>query len=162
MAASIHPSRPTGQTKGNPAMTIRVVLALLCAVFWATAADAQGFQRVLGCGQGEPPPGLSPGSQDANGNGCVTPGAGTPIANSFTQLTPTVATGLSPPAGATWVLITVEGQPVRWCDDGTVPTSTVGQLAPVGTSMFYKINTLAAIQFIQVAPSATIDVSFYQ
>ena len=143
-------------------MTIRVVLALLCAVFWATAADAQGFQRVPGCGQASPPPGFSPGSQDANGNGCVTPGAGTPIAGSFTQLTPTVATGLSPPTGATWVLITVEGQSVRWCDDGTVPTSTVGQLAPVGTTMFYKINTLSAILFIQTAGSATLDVSYYK
>lgn len=74
-------------------MTIRVMFALLCALFWTTAADAQGLQRVPSCGTGTPGPGMSPGTQDTTGNGCV---SGTFAPGSLTQVTldiKTVTTG---------------------------------------------------------------------
>ncbi len=57
-------------------MTIRVVLALLCAVLWASAAGAQGLQRVPNCGDGQPPPGTSVGTQDMTGRECVSSATG--------------------------------------------------------------------------------------
>jgi hypothetical protein len=70
------------------------------------------------------------------------------------------ATKLTVPAGATLVALSVEGQPVRYRDDGVAPTSSVGVLMPVGGPWPYTSN-LAGIQFIQTASSSTIDACFY-
>jgi len=52
------------------------------------------------------------------------------------------------------------GKYVRWRDDGTAPTSTVGiSLAP-GEKLFYDGN-LADIQFIEESASAKLNVSYY-
>lgn len=117
---------------------------LLLAVFFLTALIGQA------AAQGTP----------------VTPVPGQPIANSFQQITPSTATALTVPSGATWAYITVEGQSVRWRDDGTAPTSSVGWLLPVGAAMYYKVSgssgPLSALQFIQTIATATIDVSYYK
>lgn len=73
----------------------------------------------------------------------------------------TSASLLSVPAGATIAYITVEGAPVRWRDDGTAPTATVGTLVGVGSQIIYS-GSLAAIQFIQQSATATLDVSYYK
>lgn len=77
---------------------------------------------------------------------------------------PSVATNLTPPAGATTAVITVETQAVRYRDDGVAPTSSIGQpLAVTGASppLVYSGN-LSAIQFIQQVAGAVIDVSYYR
>ena len=71
------------------------------------------------------------------------------------------ATSLIVPAGATIADITIEGQPIRYRDDGVAPTTTVGMLLYQSQSFRY-IGNLAAIQFIQTAVAATLDISYYR
>lgn len=79
----------------------------------------------------------------------------------YQQITPlTAATALTVPARASYAVITVEGQPVRWRDDGTNPTASVGNPLPVGATLIYDGN-LAAIKFIQTAVAGTINVAYY-
>lgn len=76
----------------------------------------------------------------------------------FQQLTPTSATGLTVPAGATLAVIVGATLAFSWRDDGTAPTSTVGMIWPVGTPLYYAGN-LGAIQFISA--TGTVNVSYY-
>lgn len=71
------------------------------------------------------------------------------------------ATALTVPPGATVADITIEGQPIRYRDDGTAPTSTVGMLLYQSQSFRY-IGSLSAIKFIQTAATATLDISYYK
>ena len=50
---------------------------------------------------------------------------------------------------ASWALIECESQQVRWRDDGTAPTSTVGILMNVGDILTYDGTKLAALKFIE-------------
>lgn len=70
------------------------------------------------------------------------------------------ATTLTVPSGATSAVIVAQTQSVRWRDDGTNPTGTVGMLLPVNTHFDYHGN-LSAIAFIETAASAAINVSYY-
>jgi hypothetical protein len=79
----------------------------------------------------------------------------------FQQITSlSASTALTVPSGATLALIVPEGQAVRWRDDGTAPTASVGMPIFVGASLSYDGN-LKNIQFIQQAASATLNVSYY-
>ncbi len=69
------------------------------------------------------------------------------------------ATGLTVPAGAVVALVCVEGGSVRYRDDGTAPTATVG--IPLSGCMSYA-GPLSAIQFISVGASSTIDALYYR
>lgn len=81
---------------------------------------------------------------------------------SFQQLAvPAGAVFLTPPAGAQFAIITVETAAVRWRDDGTAPTSTIGMLQAIGSTFTYFGN-LAKIQFIQVAAGASLDITYYR
>lgn len=71
------------------------------------------------------------------------------------------ATALTVPTGATIAYVTVETQGVRWRDDGTSPTASIGNPVAAGAQLVYSGN-LSAIKFIQQAASATIDVAYYQ
>ena len=72
------------------------------------------------------------------------------------------ATGLGAiPAGAIMCLIACENANVRWRDDGTNPTSSVGMLFSAGQEFQYSGN-LAAIKFIAVSGSPVLDVTFYR
>ena len=70
------------------------------------------------------------------------------------------STALTVPTGATMALIVVETQGVRWRDDGTAPTASVGMPLATGVSLSYD-GDLKAIRFIQQALSATLNVSYY-
>ena len=70
------------------------------------------------------------------------------------------STALTVPGGATMALIVSEAQAVRWRDDGTAPTASIGMPLAVGTSLSYD-GDLKAIRFIQQAASATLNVSYY-
>lgn len=67
---------------------------------------------------------------------------------------------LAVPAGATSAVIQAEAQAVRWRDDGTAPSATVGMTIAAGGELLYDGN-LAALKFIEVAASAKLNVSFY-
>lgn len=64
------------------------------------------------------------------------------------------------PQGATLALIVPETQNVRWRDDGTDPTASVGMPIFVGGSLSYD-GDFNKIKFIEVTASAKINVSFY-
>ena len=64
------------------------------------------------------------------------------------------------PQGATLALIVPESQNVRWRDDGTNPTASVGMPIFVGASLSYD-GDFNKIKFIEESASAKINVSFY-
>lgn len=65
------------------------------------------------------------------------------------------------PAGATSALIVAEAQAIRWRDDGTNPTASVGMTAAVGAPFYYS-GTLSAFAVISATSGAKLDVSFYR
>lgn len=79
----------------------------------------------------------------------------------FQQIT-TLGTSqsLTVPMNAQWARIEAEAQTVRWRDDGTDPTPTVGMTLVAGAGMDYHGN-LAEIEFIEVAAGAKLNVTYY-
>jgi hypothetical protein len=49
---------------------------------------------------------------------------------------------------------------VRWRDDGTAPTASIGMPLAIGVSLSYD-GDLKAIRFIEVLASANLNVSYY-
>jgi len=72
------------------------------------------------------------------------------------------AAPLTVPAGAKFVYITVESDNVRYRDDGTAPTATVGMSLQTGTQNFLYAGNISALQFISTTGTATLDVSYYK
>ena len=70
------------------------------------------------------------------------------------------AAALTVPTGAKVALINTEDQNVRWRDDGTAPTTTVGCVIEPG-SYFSYTGDLSAIRFIEETASAKLNVSYY-
>ena len=70
------------------------------------------------------------------------------------------AASLTVPAGATFALIICQTQAVRWRDDGTAPSATVGMPLAVGTLLEYD-GDLKRIQFFQQAASAALNIAYY-
>lgn len=60
----------------------------------------------------------------------------------------------------TFALIIAEGKDVRWRDDGTNPTASVGMPLAVGVPLQYD-GDLTGIKFIEVAASAKLNISYY-
>jgi hypothetical protein len=60
-----------------------------------------------------------------------------------------------------YCLILAETQSVRWRDDGTAPTASVGMLLEPGVPFAYD-GDLNKIRFIEVTASAKLNVSFYR
>jgi hypothetical protein len=71
------------------------------------------------------------------------------------------ATALTVPTGATIAEVCVDTAPVRYRDDGTAPTASVGMPAAAGTCFAYS-GALAAIQFILASGSPVLNVSYYR
>jgi len=84
------------------------------------------------------------------------------IAVGFVQMTSlSSATGLSSiPSGAQYALINAEDQNVRWRDDGTNPTASVGMVLEAGDTMLYDMP-LSALKVIEETASAKLNVSYY-
>jgi hypothetical protein len=78
------------------------------------------------------------------------------------------ATGLTVPAvdkngnkqQPTFALIIAESKDVRWRDDGTDPTASVGMPMTVGVPLQYD-GDLTRIKFIETAASAKLNISYY-
>lgn len=77
----------------------------------------------------------------------------------ITSLATSVA--LTVPVGTSLALIQAQAQDVRWRDDGTDPTATVGMILSAGQTLEYDAADLAVVEFIQTAASATLNISYY-
>lgn len=76
----------------------------------------------------------------------------------------TTAIGLTVPVGAQRAVMVVEAQPLRYRDDGTDPTATVGMLA-VATTRFDIESREALLAFKAIrdgGTNATLSVSYYK
>ena len=92
------------------------------------------------------------------------PGAYAPLGyQQITAGTLASATPLTVPAGATIAVVESEAASVRWRDDGTAPTATVGMiLAPNNVLTLSGAAELAAVQFILLSGSPLVDISYYK
>jgi hypothetical protein len=60
------------------------------------------------------------------------------------------------------VLIGCTGASVRFRDDGTAPTATVGMLLPGSAVPFYYDGNLAQLSFIETTASAVVNILYYE
>jgi len=67
---------------------------------------------------------------------------------------------LTVPSGAALALITPETQAVRWRDDGTNPTASVGMPLAAGSTLEYD-GKLGTIAFIEQTASAKLNIAYY-
>ena len=67
---------------------------------------------------------------------------------------------LKRPTGARVAKIQALTQDVRWRDDGTDPSSTVGMVLAAGTDMLYT-GDLLKIKFFEAAASAELNITYY-
>ncbi len=73
------------------------------------------------------------------------------------------ATALTVPTGspnARIALIQAEAQSVRWRDDGTDPSATVGTIITANSILLYD-GDLSAIKFFEAAGGGILNVSYY-
>jgi hypothetical protein len=70
------------------------------------------------------------------------------------------STGLTVPDGTSFCMIQAETQSIRWRDDGTVPTASVGMLLAAGDTLHYTGKT-KNLRIIETTASAKINVSYY-
>ncbi len=66
------------------------------------------------------------------------------------------------PSGATVADVMVEAQAVRYRDDGTAPTATVGMPLAVGGEKIFVLNNLTALRFISQTAGAHLSIAFYK
>lgn len=71
------------------------------------------------------------------------------------------AASLTVPAGARLAIIQAETQGVRWRDDGTNPTATVGMVLAAGYDLVYS-GDLTTIRFFEVIASAKLNVAYFK
>lgn len=70
------------------------------------------------------------------------------------------STALTVPDGTGLVMIQAESQSIRWRDDGTAPTASVGMVIAVGDVLFYTGKS-KTIRLIETTASAKANVSYY-
>ncbi len=58
-------------------------------------------------------------------------------------------------------IISPETQNVRWRDDGTAPTASVGYLLAAGSELVYE-GSLDKLRFIEVTASAKLNICYYK
>jgi hypothetical protein len=71
------------------------------------------------------------------------------------------AATLTVPAGTQFAMIQAESQNVRWRDDGTAPTASVGMILAAGSTLEYDGSSFASLKFIEVAASAKLNVTYW-
>lgn len=108
----------------------------------------------------------------AGENGTAKASASNPVPVQAVSLTPlgyqqivsatlASATALTVPTGAQYAIIQNNGTTaVRYRDDGTDPTASIGQRLPNDKELFYEGN-LAALKFIYVTTGAILDIAYY-
>jgi len=80
----------------------------------------------------------------------------------FTGSTTGTAQGLTVPTGASIAYMTGEVQAVRYRDDGTAPTTSVGILIPVSQLPFIYTGPLTNFQFIGAVGGSILNISYYR
>lgn len=84
----------------------------------------------------------------------------------YLQVTVTTVQSLTVPAACNGVpalaIIKAETQAVRYRDDGTAPTATVGQPIAVTDAPISYEGTISALQFIAQTGSGVVDVLLYK
>lgn len=84
------------------------------------------------------------------------------LAKGYQQLVaPDTATALTVPAGANRALIQCTAQNVRWRDDGTNPTTTVGMLLLATSDGLWFTGDVVAMRVISAVAGAVVNVSYY-
>lgn len=79
----------------------------------------------------------------------------------YSQLTGlSSAQGVTVPSGANYALIRCESQNVRWRDDGTNPTASVGYPLNVGEELLYDSQDIANLKFIEQTASAKVNIQW--
>ncbi len=73
-----------------------------------------------------------------------------------------LSTACTIPAGATMAWLQAESANVRYRDDGTAPTASIGSLVLSGNPGIFYPGTLSALQFIAASGSPVLDVAFYR
>ena len=81
--------------------------------------------------------------------------------SSAASLTVPTTTPLGTVASPRIALLQCESQAVRWRDDGTSPTASVGMILNVGDQPYPYDGDLKKIKFIETAASAKLNVSYY-
>ena len=70
------------------------------------------------------------------------------------------AASCATPVRTAWAVICIETAGIRWRDDGTAPTASVGM--PVAAAQcFYYNGTFSALSIIAQSGSPVVDISFY-
>jgi hypothetical protein len=83
-------------------------------------------------------------------------------ANGYQQITSlSAATALTVPTGSTTAVIIAEAQAVRYRDDGTDPSASVGMPMAVGVTLTYT-GPLSKIKFIEQTGGAKLNISYYR
>lgn len=82
--------------------------------------------------------------------------------NGFQQITSVAAaTGITAPDGTKVAMIQVTTQNVRWRDDGTNPTTTIGMRLIANDILVYS-GVMSAIKFIEETGSAVLNITYYK
>lgn len=82
--------------------------------------------------------------------------------NGFERITDlSSAVGFTAPAGTRLAIFRAETQDIRWRDDGTNPTSTVGLLMSVGDVFMYT-GDFSKFKMIETTASAVVQISYYK
>ena len=138
---------------GAQQTTTPPIVAIACAYNTSPPAQTTGNFYLVQCG----PSGGSPVVY-------TKPGALAPLGyQQISAGTLAASTSLTVPAGATFAVVQVEASTVRWRDDGTAATATVGMiLTPGSTLTLSGAAELAAVQFILQSGSPILDVSYYK
>jgi hypothetical protein len=71
------------------------------------------------------------------------------------------ATALTVPVGTSLAICIAETQALRWRDDGTTPTASIGMPLSVNDVLIYDAAGLASIKFIEQTASGKLNVSYY-
>lgn len=93
----------------------------------------------------------------------LVPGSQTFTAGGFRQVTATgsVFSLPTPPAGTRRTIIQAEAQALRWRDDGTNPSATVGMTIPAGGELRYDGSDMSLIKLIAASAGAIANISYY-
>jgi len=70
--------------------------------------------------------------------------------------------GISVPTDTIMILISCEGGAIRWRDDGTAPTASVGMPLTDGQEFQYTVVDFSKINFIAQSGSPILNFGFYK
>lgn len=71
------------------------------------------------------------------------------------------AKALTVPTGTKLILIQPETQAIRWRDDGTSPTASVGMVIAAGDTLVYTGSKPASIKVIETQATAKVNVTYF-